>query len=407
MNRRKTTSVLDGALQRSQRIKIMDRNEPANDGQSDGLSESRSYRSYDGEPTIRYNVEWKLFVKNRGQAGESELDIVISPHKFWKHVLLPKMMEASANKPWAEDATKLILSVTDRRTSKITKRFPKLNVDWRFVGKQLQEWSHFINDGKRITATITFYYQHVESNSTSGRGGATANQEADLEARTSILGRGKCIRQAYALMRCPGPPCTEGDHCWQYEGRHYPLRPHHVRMLADHMQAGRTLNGHDDVPDDFRRLVLDDQREREERERKEQSRKRRRRNSDDAPSMLTGHCYYCATGGRGTESAAPLTPAMVFPTFPLTESELPKEDEVNAYSVWQRSLVRNEERKEQYRLAEELTLERCFDLDMLASNQERIYRLYVRHGIAEGIAWRYISDIRSYLDQRKGAEPIS
>ncbi|KAH7108890.1 hypothetical protein B0J13DRAFT_527170 [Dactylonectria estremocensis] len=48
-------------------------------------------RSYEGEPTIRYNVEWKLSVKNRDQAGESELGIVISPHKFWKHVLQPKV----------------------------------------------------------------------------------------------------------------------------------------------------------------------------------------------------------------------------------------------------------------------------------------------------------------------------
>ncbi|KAK1989646.1 hypothetical protein LX36DRAFT_717410 [Colletotrichum falcatum] len=72
-------------------------------------------RSYDGEPTIRYNVEWKLSVKNRGQAGESELDVVISPRKFWKHVLRPKLIDASANKPWKADKTKLVLSVTDRR----------------------------------------------------------------------------------------------------------------------------------------------------------------------------------------------------------------------------------------------------------------------------------------------------
>lgn len=81
-------------------------------------------RAYDGEPTIRYNVKWKLFVKNKRQAGESKLDVVISPRKFWKHVLQPKVVNVSANKPWKEDATKLVLSVTDRKTGKITKRFP-------------------------------------------------------------------------------------------------------------------------------------------------------------------------------------------------------------------------------------------------------------------------------------------
>jgi hypothetical protein len=68
----------------------------------------------------------------------------------------------------------------------------------------------------------------------------------------------------------PGPPCRKGsDHCWQNDGKHFPLWPHHVRMLADHMQAGKPLNGHDDVPEEFRRLVRDAEREREEREQKE------------------------------------------------------------------------------------------------------------------------------------------
>ena len=45
-------------------------------------------------------------------------------------------------------------------------------------------------------------------------------------------------------------------------------------MLADHLQAGNPLNGHDDVPDNFRQLLLDEEKEREERERNEQARKR-------------------------------------------------------------------------------------------------------------------------------------
>ncbi|KAK2755629.1 hypothetical protein CKAH01_17298 [Colletotrichum kahawae] len=86
-------------------------------------------QSYENEPIIRYNIKWKLFAKNRGQASESELDVVISLRKFWKHVLQPKVADASAGKPWKEEATKLVLSVTDRKTSNITKRFPKLDID--------------------------------------------------------------------------------------------------------------------------------------------------------------------------------------------------------------------------------------------------------------------------------------
>ena len=99
----------------------------------------------------------------------------------------------------------------------------------------------------------------------------------------------------------------------------------------------------------------------------------------------------------------PPTPRIVFPTSPLWEIDLPREDAVKAYSAWQRSQVRTEEQKESYSLNEDLTLANCFDLDMLASNQERMYRFYIRHGIPEGVAWRYVCDIRSFLKQRERA----
>ncbi|KDN72117.1 hypothetical protein CSUB01_11736 [Colletotrichum sublineola] len=354
-------------------------------------------RSYDIEPTIRYNVEWKLSVKNRGQAGESELDVVISPRKFWKHVLRPKLIDASANKPWKADKTKLVLSVTDRKTSNITKQFQELLIDWPFVIKQLREWSKFLDDEKRITITATFYYVCVDTGKSTRRG-ATAIQEADLEARTVGLERGACIRQAYALMRCTGPPCTKGDHCWQSEGKHHRLLPHHVRMLADHLQAGRPLNGHDDVPDEFRRLVLEDEREREEREERERkkSRKRSRRDSDHSSSgVVFVQCRGCAN----MANSRPASPLLVFASSPLPAFDLPRDDAVRAYTTWQQSQVGSEEQKEHYETAQELTLAQGYDLDMLAANQQMMYRFYIEHDILPGVAWRYVCDVQSFLGQ--------
>lgn len=74
---------------------------------------------------------------------------------------------------------------------------------------------------------------------------------------------------------------------------------------------------------------------------------------------------------------------------------------MRAYSVWQRSQVGSEEQKESYDMVQELTLAHCSDLDMLASNQERMYRFYKRHGVPEGIAWRYVCDIRSFSERRR------
>lgn len=139
-------------------------------------------RSYEGEPTIRYNIEWKLSAKNRYQAGETELDIVVSPRQFWKYVLQPKLAEATADKPWKEDKTKLVLSVTDRKTGKTTTEYPKLDVKWSFIAQRLRDWALSLNDGKKITIMLIFYYQALDPGKP-GRGAATANQLVDLEAR--------------------------------------------------------------------------------------------------------------------------------------------------------------------------------------------------------------------------------
>uniref|UniRef100_A0A8H7K5G2 Uncharacterized protein n=1 Tax=Bionectria ochroleuca TaxID=29856 RepID=A0A8H7K5G2_BIOOC len=221
-------------------------------------------RSYDSEPTIHYNVEWGLSVRNRGQAGESELDVVISPQK------------------------------------------------------QLQDWSKFLNDGKTITATFVFYYDGVDN--------------------------------------------------------------------------GKPLNGHDDVPEEFRRLVVDDQREQEERQRRErdktQNRKRRRRESNDSLSIATGLRHHDI-------------PDMVFPTSPL-ELDLSNEDAIREYSVWHRARVSSEQRG-YYDEIEALTLANCFTLDMIASNQNNMYRFYIGERVPKGIAWSYVCYIQHYLKQRERA----
>ncbi|KAI3572178.1 hypothetical protein IWW34DRAFT_764976 [Fusarium oxysporum f. sp. albedinis] len=162
-----------------------------------------------------------------------------------------------------------------------------------------------------------------------GRGGATANQLADLEARTAGVGRNACIREAYAIMRCPGRPCTKGIHCRQHGGVHRRERAH--------------------------------------------GRKRRRRGSDGSSAGPTVvHCH------QGS-SEDPPTPKMIFPTSPLLRSDLPREEGVTAYSAWHRSQVSTEEQKNHYTSAEKLALMHCLDLGILASNSQSVFKFYTVH----------------------------
>jgi hypothetical protein len=56
--------------------------------------------------------------------------------------------------------------------------------------------------------------------------------------------------EIYTLMRCPGPPCHLGPHCWRdLNGeKHYILKTHHIKSLIRHVEQGGELQDHRDVP---------------------------------------------------------------------------------------------------------------------------------------------------------------
>lgn len=283
-----------------------------------------------------------------------------------------------------------MLSTTHCRTPPITISFKELNINWSFVKKQLQEWNHLPNKSKGrnvTTVTVTFYYTYINTSKPT-KEAASAEQQGEIEARIgdgTALSQGVCIRKAYALMHCPGLLCIKGDHCWQYKGKHHQLHPHHIRMLADHLQAGKPLNGYDDVPETFRRLVLNDERDREareekEREEREKQRRRKRRRRDSGDTMaIDCHSQHCASGGHVS------TPELVFLTTPLMGFNEPREDLVRAYGVWQRCQV-SEEQKGFYEQMQHLTLYHRINLDMIVSNQQRMFQFYVEYKVPEGFA---------------------
>ncbi|KAL7917744.1 hypothetical protein ACQKWADRAFT_324403 [Trichoderma austrokoningii] len=306
-------------------------------------STARHVDTSDEEPTIPYNVEWKLSINNWRRAGQSELGI--------------KLAKETVKKPCQANETKFVLSTTHRNTPPITMSFEELDIDWPFVKKQLQEWNKLPNKKGRnmVTVTVTFYYTYIDTSKPT-REAATAEQQGEIEARIgdgTVLSRKVCIRKAYALMRCPGLPC-----------KHYQLHPHHP------------LNGHDDVPETFRRLVLDDERDREAREEKQREKQRRaKRRRRDSDGTMTVHCHsqQCSSGSRAT-------PELIFPTTLLMVSE---------------------EQKGFYEQMQHLTLHHGYDLDMIVSNQERMLKFYMDCDIPEGFAWRYVSDIRSFHKRRQ------
>lgn len=164
-----------------------------------------------------------------------------------------------------------------------------------------------------------------------------------------------------------------------------------MRMLADHLQSGGVLNGHNDVPENFRQRIFDEEREWEERKRREGEKEHKRRRRDSSGSLTILPCQQCA---HSVSVATPSTPKMVFPTSPLFSFDMPREVVIAAYSGWQRSQSKSSEQKAYYDLIEELTIAKGYTLDMNACNQERMCMFYEKHDIPEGIAWNYVCNVQ-------------
>jgi hypothetical protein len=111
---------------------------------------------------------------------------------------------------------------------------------------------------------VSFNYidSHPQSTGTTKRGAkrgssATkrmlADRTAQLDAEEDNSGEPSIWRDVYAVMRCPGPPCDKGPHCFRdpFGKKHYSLKTH-LRALVNYVEQGNVLQGQDDVPEFIR-----------------------------------------------------------------------------------------------------------------------------------------------------------
>jgi hypothetical protein len=66
---------------------------------------------------------------------DTEQDLVLEPAAHWEHILEPKLNSVLLKKkrPLAFDDTTVVVSVTDRKTCDLMKRFDDTSIDWPFI----------------------------------------------------------------------------------------------------------------------------------------------------------------------------------------------------------------------------------------------------------------------------------
>jgi hypothetical protein len=226
------------------------------------LDEWNENETYDEEPPtcLHYSIEWKVTLNN-------------------------KLLSKDTERVTCEDIN-VVVSVTERSKRDLTKRFDELDVDWFLVERQLSQWSESFRAGKKLRVDVSFNYVElgqpapVASKRGGKRGYPSATQhmlaERDLQvdAEEGMSSQPSIWQDVYNLMRCPGPPCDLGPHCWRdpFRKKHYKLRTHQLKALIRHVAQGGKLQSHDDVPEDVRQqLYAEDQQQLERRHKAIQS----------------------------------------------------------------------------------------------------------------------------------------
>jgi hypothetical protein len=372
------------------------------------LAEWDEYNSYDEETPsrLRYSIEWKVVVNNKVVAKDTEQDLVLVPNAYWHLCLKPKVeklldKKVAHNRHVEFDDTSVVVSVNDRSQRDLTKRFDSMDVDWSVIERQLTRWSEFFRAGKRLRVDLSFNYidASLQSTSSANRGnkrGSSATQRmladraSQLEAEQETSGGPSAWQEVYALLRCPGPPCNLGPHCWRdpFGKKHYKLRTHHLKALVELVQQGYTLKKHDDVPEDIREQLYAEEQQRRERQ--------STRNNVSTPAFppinITNVLPAQSHQSPLTNLADSTTTAEKQPAESLRLNlPGPRDAAVIAYSEWQQSNVVDDALKEEFQKACDAALKDGLDLEQVYEDQDPGF--FIGCGVKRGVARRFVSDI--------------
>ncbi|KAL7918358.1 hypothetical protein ACQKWADRAFT_304428 [Trichoderma austrokoningii] len=282
--------------------------------------------------------------------------------------------KTQVNKPCAADATTIVISVTERSERNVMKRFDEIKVDWLVVERQLQTWSHFTRNGRKLIVKVTFNYVETKTAGPAGQGstsGQIAERQARRDAERAVLGRTAAWEHLFAVFSCPGAPCDRGPYCWQDPStkKHYKLMGHQLRDLVKQVQRGESIDKHEDMPREIRdKLYAEEQ--------QQLSRKRKRANSGSYASNLPAiHIHNVIPGQLDTASAhssVGSTPTATSLRCALEGLGM-RDDVAEEYFAWHGSRVRRQALKEEYDRACELALGKGLDLELIHVDQEGVY----------------------------------
>lgn len=268
-------------------------------------------------------------------------------------------------------------------------------------------WEDLFRSGKKLRVDLSFNYidSQLPSGGTTKRGNKRtmlADRDGQLDAEQEATGIASTWQEVYALMRCPGPPCDLGPHCWRdsFGKKHYKLRTEHLKALITFVEQGNILKSHNDVPQDIR-----DQLYVEERQRLERQPKSNNVSTPFPPINITNvlpQSYQSPM--TGSYEPTPEADVRLCGNICLTIPG-PWDLAVKEYSEWQQSNVVDEKLKAELGKACEVVLEDGLGLEQVYEDQNPGF--FIQSSIKSGITRRFISDIKRWVEWYKSAYDFS
>jgi hypothetical protein len=365
-------------------------------------------QTYDGEPPsyLRYSIEWKVTLKGKAVSKDTEPDVVLAPGCYWRLVLQARLEELlqskfPGNRRVSPDDTNVVVSVTERSQRDLIKRFDQTKVHWAVVEKQLLAWGRYFQMGKKLRVNLSFNYVEASTQSASSfarrgdkRGSTSATRrmlaqrDLQLDAEQEISGQPAVWQKVYTLMRCPGPSCDRGPHCWiDPDGKkHYRMRAPHMRSLIEYVAKDGILQTHDDVPPEVRHQLYAEEQQWQDRKAKETATSPLSIPPINITNVLPGHSQQTSLPGGQHGRVTSVHPSNAASPQQLEITGF-RDDALRAYTTWQQSKVRDPSLKNEFGKACNAALKAGFDLEQIHEKQNSDF--FVQEGVIPGVAERF------------------
>lgn len=301
------------------------------------------------------------------------------PSDFWDQSFRSEIeaivAEKKLNDTHEPDETRFMLSINARGVSKIPLRSPGLEIDWRGVEKQIDDWSPLVQNGKSLTLQITFVYKEsarLES-SRSVRRGRTAtitqlNERAAIHNDHGATDEIPIWEQVYDIFECPGSGCDIGPYCWLNEatGVRYPVSTNTLLRLVEYVEKGGTIREHRDVPKHLQNEIMGPSKKRKQAE---------------GPQISVTNVM------PGAEAAPPAKKLRIAG---------PRDKAIDRYRDLHCEQVVDLGWKEEFHAIASLTFEARLSLDRLFEAQEEEAKFFISQGISRGIAYQWVSMVDKF-----------